>query len=72
MTMSAKGLETAGVTLDAGLHREKTASEPAGPSQCKHPDANRPSEGQGRHAGNNFWKNPPRTIPALKRKVVEC
>src|ERR1700677_1288584 len=36
------------------------------------PDTNRPSEGQSGPEGNNFWQNPLRTIPALKRKVVEC
>ena len=36
------------------------------------PDAYRPGEGQSGPEGNNFWKNPLRTIPALKRKVVEC
>src|SRR5271168_3912878 len=36
------------------------------------PDADRPSEGQSGPEGNNFWKDPLRTIPALERKVIEC
>ena len=32
----------------------------------------RPGEGQSGPEGNNFRKNPLRTIPALERKVVEC
>src|SRR5580704_9195159 len=36
------------------------------------PDADRPSEGQSGPEGNNLWKDPLRTIPALERKVIEC
>ena len=35
------------------------------------PDADGPGEGHRDRAGNDFKENPPRTIPALKRKVVE-
>jgi len=38
----------------------------------QHPDADSPCEGHGNRAGKDFKENPPRTIPALKRKVVEC
>ena len=38
----------------------------------QHPDADGPGEGHRGRARKDFKENPSRTIPALKRKVVEC
>ena len=58
-----------------GRHRGQPRKDRFGNRRAEpvqRPDANRPGEGQGSRAGNNFRKNPLRSVPALKRKVVEC
>ena len=71
MAMSAKGFEMACVAVGAVPEGEdrfwKWETLPV-----QSPDADRPSEGQSGPEGNNFWKDPLRTIPALERKVIEC
>ena len=55
-------------------HRGPMGEDPfrgrAAPVQ--HPDADSPGEGRRGRARKDFKENPPRTVPALKRKVVEC
>jgi hypothetical protein len=43
-----------------------------GTEPVESPDTYSPREGQGGHAGNKSRNDPLRSIPALKRKVVEC
>ena len=71
MTMSPKGLEMAGA---ATVARAPAGEDGVGSSRTEpmqHPNANSPGERHSGRAGKDF-KNPLRTIPALKRKVVEC
>ena len=55
MTISAKGVEMAGVTADAGVHRAKTASG-AGPSQCNTQTPTAPARAKAATPGTIFGR----------------